>query len=65
MSIDELILVVTEDLKTMKTEHIGLMFYLCNRVTQLQRKHAPAQILDLQAILYAELLQRGVNASEL
>jgi hypothetical protein len=65
MDIDELILVVTEDLKTMKTQHIGLMFYLCNRLIKWQKQPVRVQLLDLQAILYAELLQRGVNTSRL
>jgi len=59
MNIDELILVITEDLKTMKTQHLSLMLYLCNLVTQCQKQQAPAQLLDLQAILAAELFQRG------
>jgi hypothetical protein len=63
MDIDELILVVTEDLKTMKTAYLALLFYLCAQVTHGQRQQAPAQLLDLQAILAAELLQRGENPS--
>jgi len=65
MDIDELILVVTEDLKTMKTEYLALLFSLCNRVTQCQKQQAPIPLLDLQAILDAELLQRGVDVSRL
>ena len=64
MQLDELILVVVEDLKTMKTEHLALLFYLCNRVTQGQKQQAPAPLLDLQAILDAELLQRAANTTQ-
>ena len=59
MKLDELILVVTEDLKTMKTEYLALLFYLCHWVTQGQKPQVPTQVLDLQAILAAELFQRG------
>ena len=65
MDIDELILVVTEDLKTMKTPYLSLMFYLCNQVTHGQKQQAPALLLDLQAILDTELLKRGVNTASL
>jgi hypothetical protein len=65
MEIDELILAVVEDLKPMQTAHLALMFYLCNRVIKLQKQHVRVHLLDLQAILYAELLKRGVNASSL
>ena len=65
MQLDELILVVTEDLKTIKTEHLALLFYLCNRVTQGQKQQVPTQVLDLQAILAVELFKRGVDVSKL
>lgn len=65
MDIDELILVVTEDLKTIKTQHLGLLFYLCSRLIKRQKQRAPAPLLDLQAILDTELLKRGVNTSSL
>lgn len=61
MNIDELILVITEDIKKMKTAYLALLFFLCNQVTQGQKQQVPTPLLDLQAILYAELLQRGVN----
>ncbi len=63
MNIDEFILVVTEDLTTIKPAHLGLLFYLCNQVTQSQKQQAPASLLDLYAILYAELLQRRVDVA--
>ena len=65
MDINELILVVTEDLKTMKTPYLSLMFYLCNQVTHDQKQQAPAPLLDLQAILETELVKRGVNTASL
>ena len=65
MDIDELILVVTEDLKIMKTQYLGLLFYLCRRLIKRQKQRAPAPLLDLQAILATELLKRGVNTASL
>lgn len=63
MQLDELILAVTEDIKTMKTAHLALLFYLCQQVLQCSKQLTPVQLLDLQAILYAELLQRKENAA--
>ena len=64
MNPSELITIVAEDLKTIKVEYIGLMFYLCHIVTKALKQKTPAHITDLHAILAVELFKRGVDVSK-
>ncbi len=65
MNPSELITIVTEDLNTIKIEHLGLMFHLCHLVTQAAKQKTPDSITDLQTILAVELFKRGVDVSQL
>ena len=65
MNPSELITIVTEDLKTIKVEYLGLLFYLCYIVTKALKQKTPDHITDLHAILAVELFRRGVDRIEI
>ena len=65
MNPSELITIVAEDLKEIKVEYLGLLFYLCHSVTKALKQKTPAHITDLHAILAVELFKRGVDVSKL
>jgi hypothetical protein len=64
MEISDLITTIAEDIRTIDRHHLMLMLHLTNIITQ-QVKHVPSYIFDLQVIVSAELLKRGIAIDEL
>jgi hypothetical protein len=64
MYISALIVTIAEDIHTIDQRHLLLMLHLPNFITK-QVKNVPSYILDLQVIVTAELLKRGLPISEL
>jgi hypothetical protein len=64
MPISELIITIAEDIKKIDKHHLMLMLHLANIITK-EVKRAPSYIFDLQVIVSAELLKRGIPLAEL
>jgi hypothetical protein len=64
MPITELITTIAEDIRTIDERHLMVMLHLTNIITK-QVKKVPSYIFDLQVIVSAELLQRGVSIADL
>jgi hypothetical protein len=64
MLITELITTITEDIRTIDQRHLMVMLHLTNIITK-QVKNAPSYIFDLQVIVSAELLKRGISIADL
>ncbi len=64
MPISELITTLAEDIRTIDKDHLMVMLHLTNIITK-QVKNVPSHIFDLQAIVSAELLKRGITIADL
>jgi hypothetical protein len=60
MLITELITTITEDIRTIDKHHLMVMLHLTNLITKQRKQHVPSYIFDLQVIVSAELLKRGI-----
>lgn len=61
MNTDDAVRVVTEDIRHMKLEYLYLLWHLCTLATRCLKRRTPAELLDLQAIVEAELAKRRVE----
>jgi hypothetical protein len=64
MPITELITTIAEDIRTIDKRHLMVMLHLTNLITK-QVKKVPSYIFDLQVIVSAELMKRGIPIAEL
>jgi hypothetical protein len=64
MPITDLITTIAEDIRTIDKHHLMVMLHLTNLITK-QVKKVPSYIFDLQVIVSAELLKRGVSIADL
>ncbi len=64
MHVSELITTLAEDIQTIDQHQLMLLLHLTNLITH-QGKQVPGYIFDLQVIVSAELLKRGISMAEL
>ena len=65
MQILSLITTIAEDIQTIDKHQLMLMLHLTNLITQQRKQHVPSYIFDLQVIVSAELLKRGIAIAAL
>lgn len=65
MPVADLITIIAEDSRTIDKHHMMLMLHLTNLITQKRKQQVPSYIFDLQVIVSAELLKRGIAIAEL
>ena len=65
MLVSDLITTIAEDIRTIDPHHLMVMLHLTNLITKQRQKERPRYIFDLQAIVAAVLLRRGVAITDL
>ena len=64
MAITDLITTIAEDIRTIDKHNLMVMLHLTNLITK-QAKNVPSYVFDLQVIVSAELLERGIAIADL